>query len=233
MERLEIELGGGGGSTIIYNHNTYINTGHLEQHDYNGYRPGVDTHYGPNGGYHPNGYFGPNGAWHRDVPGTNPAGQPNGGDNGNHGLIGGNGGVQHEPDGYVNHAGGATGTENNAYYAKNGTFHPDANCHPGTDTHYGPDGQYRANGYYGPDGGWHPDVNHAGGATGTENPRYYGTNGTYHPDPGYHPGTDTQYGPNGAYHPNGYDGPDGGWHNNGKVRIRLISQMADTTAITG
>ncbi|HVM74941.1 MAG TPA: DUF3300 domain-containing protein [Candidatus Saccharimonadales bacterium] len=59
-----------------------------------GYHPGTDTHYGPNGAYHPNGYFGPDGGWHRDVPGTNPADQPNGGNNGNHGLIGGNGGVQ-------------------------------------------------------------------------------------------------------------------------------------------
>lgn len=59
------------------------------------YHPGVDTHYGPNGAYHPNEYFGPNGAVHRDVPGTGPANMPNGGDNGNHGLIGGNGGVQH------------------------------------------------------------------------------------------------------------------------------------------
>lgn len=59
-----------------------------------GYHPGTDTHYGPNGGYHPNGYFGPNGAFHHDVPGTNPANQPNGGNNGNHGLIGGNNGVR-------------------------------------------------------------------------------------------------------------------------------------------
>ena len=86
-------------------------------------------------------------------------------------------------NGYRPWAGGATGTENNAYYAANGTYHPDANYHPATDTHYGPNGQYRANGYYGPDGGWHPDVNHAGGATGTENPGYCDKNGTYHPDP--------------------------------------------------
>ncbi len=128
-----------------------------------------------------------------------------------HGYYGPNGAWH--PNGPVNHAGGATGSENNAYYAANGTYHPDANYQPGTDTHYGPNGQYRANGYYGPDGGWHPDVNHAGGATGTENPGYYDKNGTYHPDPGYRPGTDTHDGPNGAYHGNGYHGPDGGWHN--------------------
>ena len=102
---------GDGGSTIIYNHNTYINNRTWNHTTYNGYhpwgpsnhpdpyRPGVDTHYGPNGAYHPNGYFGPGGHWHPDVPGTNPADQPNGGNNGNHGLIGGNGGVQHEPSG--------------------------------------------------------------------------------------------------------------------------------------
>ena len=103
---------GGGGSTIIYNHNTYINN-RTWNNGYNGYhpwgpgnhpdpyRPGVDTHYGPNGAYHPNGYYGPNGGFHHDVPGTNPADQPNGGHNGDHGLIGGNGGVEHNPSGTV------------------------------------------------------------------------------------------------------------------------------------
>jgi hypothetical protein len=95
---------GGGGGTVIYNHNTYINNRTWNNTNYNGYhpwgagnsgyRPGTDTHYGPNGGYHPNGYYGPNGAFHHDVPGTNPNEQPNGGHNGDHGLIGGNGGVQ-------------------------------------------------------------------------------------------------------------------------------------------
>ena len=88
--------GGGGSTTIIYNHNTYINNHTWNNTHYNGYHPGTDTHYGPNGGYHPNGYFGPNGGWHNDVPRTGPANQPNGGANGNHGLIGGNGGVQHQ-----------------------------------------------------------------------------------------------------------------------------------------
>jgi len=95
---------GGGSTTIIYNHTTYINNhtwnnahynGYHPWNGTNGYHPGTDTHYGPNGGYHPNGYFGPNGGWHNDVPRTGPANQPNGGANGNHGLIGGNGGVQH------------------------------------------------------------------------------------------------------------------------------------------
>jgi hypothetical protein len=104
--------GGGGGSTIIYNHNTYINNHTWNNTHYNGYHPwannsgyhpGTDTRYGPNGGYHPNGYYGPNGHFHHDVPGTHPSNQPNGGHNGDHGLIGGNGGVQH-PDGTQPHA---------------------------------------------------------------------------------------------------------------------------------
>ena len=108
--------GGGGGSTIIYNHNTYINNHTWNNTHYNGYHPwannsgyhpGTDTHYGPNGGYHPNGYYGPNGHFHHDVPGTNPNDQPNGGHNGDHGLIGGNGGVQH-PSGTQPHADGSS-----------------------------------------------------------------------------------------------------------------------------
>ncbi len=115
--------GGGGSTTIIYNHNTYINNHTWNNTNYNGYhpwsggavgsqnhawygnngtfhpdgnyKPGEDTHYGPNGGYHPNGYFGPDGGWHPDKPGTGPANMPNGGNNGNRGLIGGNGGKQH------------------------------------------------------------------------------------------------------------------------------------------
>jgi uncharacterized protein DUF3300 len=99
-----VNWGGGGGSTIIYNHTTYINNHTWNNTNYNGYHPwannsgyhpGTDTHYGPNGAYHPNGYYGPNGDFHHDVPGTNPHDQPNGGHNGDHGLIGGNGGVQH------------------------------------------------------------------------------------------------------------------------------------------
>ncbi|MGA3317033.1 MAG: DUF3300 domain-containing protein [Candidatus Korobacteraceae bacterium] len=141
---------GGGGSTIIYNNNTYINNHVWNNNNYNGYHP-----------------------W----------------------------------------ANGVAGSQNHAYYANNGTFHPNANYRPGTDTHYGPNGAYHPNGYYGPDGGWHPGpVNHAGGATGSENTGYYGANGTYHPVAGYKPGEDTHYGPNGAYHPNEYFGPDGGLH---------------------
>ena len=86
-----------GGATGSENHAWYGNNG--TYHPDGNYKPGADTHYGPNGAYHPNGYFGPDGGWHDDKPGTNPHDQPNGGNNGDHGLIGGNGGVEHGPDG--------------------------------------------------------------------------------------------------------------------------------------
>ena len=86
-----------GGATGSENHAWYGNNG--VYHPDGNYKPGADTHYGPNGAYHPNGYFGPDGGWHNDKPGTNPHDQPNGGNNGDHGLIGGNGGVEHGPDG--------------------------------------------------------------------------------------------------------------------------------------
>lgn len=140
---------GGGGGNVIYNNNTYINRTVINRATNNnyhpwgpgndGYHPGTDTHYGPNGAYHPNGYYGPNGAFHHDVPGTNPNDQPNGGNNGNHGLIGGNGGVERGAADYGDHGQSA------AY-------------RPGTDTHYGPNGGYHPNGYYGPNGGFHHDV---------------------------------------------------------------------------
>jgi hypothetical protein len=101
--------GGGGGGTVIFNNNTYINNRTWNHTNYNGYHPwgpgnsgyhpGTDTHYGPHGDYHPNGYYGPNGHFHHDVPGTNPSDQPKGGHNGDHVLIGGNGGVDHGPNG--------------------------------------------------------------------------------------------------------------------------------------
>jgi len=125
--------GGGGGATIVYNHTTYINNrtyngyhpwgpaamngnrgyygSNGSYHPVPGYHPGTDTHYGPNGAYHPSGYYGPDGGWHQDVPGTNPKDQPNGGNNGNHGLIGGNGGVQHPPNGGQNGNNGMIGGE--------------------------------------------------------------------------------------------------------------------------
>ncbi len=190
--------GGSGSTTIIYNHTTYINNHTWNNTNYNGYhpwsggaagsqnhawygnngtfhpdgnyKPGEDTHYGPNGGYHPNGYFGPDGGWHPDKPGTGPANMPNGGNNGNHGLIGGNGGVQHDAPN-----GGAVGSQNHAWYGNNGTFHPDGNYKPGEDTHYGPNGGYHPNGYFGPDGGYHSDKP----GTGPSNMPNGGNNGNH------------------------------------------------------
>jgi len=74
---------GGGGNTIIFNHNTYINhtTWNGNRYNYNGYHPWDP---GPHGGNQP---WGPH------------AYSPNGGRNGDHGLIGGNGGVDHGPNG--------------------------------------------------------------------------------------------------------------------------------------
>ena len=86
-----------------------------------GYHPGTDTHYGPNGGYHPNGYYGPDGGWHPNAPGTGPAHQPNGGNNGNHGLIGGNGGVQN-PNAGKNGPGVAPNGGYHNYTSNNGTL---------------------------------------------------------------------------------------------------------------
>jgi Protein of unknown function (DUF3300) len=150
--------GGGGGGNIIFNNNTYISNrtwnnswndrfhtwnGGTGVHPYNaatgtGYHPGADTQYGPGGHYHPNGYFGPDGHYH---PGACPNCR-NGGDNGNHGLIGGNGGVYH----------GANngGTNVHPYNSATGNGY-----RPGDDTHYGPNGGYHPNGYFGPNGHFH------------------------------------------------------------------------------
>jgi hypothetical protein len=222
--------GGSGSTTIIYNHNTYINNHTWNNNNYNGYhpwgggaagsqnhawygnngtfhpdgnyRPGEDTHYGPNGAYHPNGYFGPNGGWHSDVPGTGPANTPNGGNNGNHGLIGGNGGVEHAG---VSPSGGAVGSQNHAWYGNNGTFHPDGNYKPGEDTHYGPNGGYHPNGYFGPDGGFHPDK-----GTGPSNLPNGGNNGNH----GLIGGNGGVQNPNAGKNGPGV-APNGGYNNNG------------------
>lgn len=121
---------GGGGNTIIFNHNTYINhtTWNGNRYNWNGYHPWgphapLNPHQGPIGP-------GPHGGWGTgNAPGWDPHGggwsahgnwypngrggydwQRNGGDNGNHGLIGGNGGVQHPTGegGATQNLGGAT-----------------------------------------------------------------------------------------------------------------------------
>jgi hypothetical protein len=69
--------GGGGGGNINYNHNTYINRTVINRTVIN--RNTNNTANNWNNGSRP--------------------GEPNGGRNGDHGLIGGNGGIQHQPDG--------------------------------------------------------------------------------------------------------------------------------------
>jgi Protein of unknown function (DUF3300) len=123
--------GGGGGGTVIFNNNTYINNRTWNHTNYNGYHPwgpgnsgyhpGTDTHYGPHGDYHPNGYYGPNGHFHHDVPGTNPSDQPKGGHNGDHVLIGGNGGVDHGPNGGHNGDHGLIGGSDAVHKQDTGT----------------------------------------------------------------------------------------------------------------
>jgi hypothetical protein len=78
--------GGGGGGTVIYNHNTYISNTSWHGGNYNNYHPwGPGPHGNAPYGPHP---YGPNGGGYR------PNGEPNGGRNGDHGMIGGRGGVQ-------------------------------------------------------------------------------------------------------------------------------------------
>jgi hypothetical protein len=146
---------GGGGGNIVFNNNTYItnNGWHGGYYPGNrpwgpgnpGYRPGTDTHFGPNGAYHPNGYYGPNGHFHRDVPGTNPNDQPNGGHNGDHGLIGGNGGVEHGPNGGRNGDHGLIGGNGGVQNPNAGATHYAAGATP-TGGHNGNNGMIGGNG---------------------------------------------------------------------------------------
>jgi Protein of unknown function (DUF3300) len=84
--------GGGGGGNINYNHNTYINRTVINRNSNNNNNNGNRNN---NNGNRNNGNN--NNANNRNN-GSRP-GEPNGGRNGDHGLIGGNGGVQHQPDG--------------------------------------------------------------------------------------------------------------------------------------
>jgi hypothetical protein len=102
--------GGGGGNTIIYNHNTYITNNTWHTNNYNGYHP-----WGP--GPHGPGPYGP----HPYGPGYVPTRfQPNGGHNGDHGLIGGNGGVQRPAADYGDHAAGFVPTRDQPNGGRNG-----------------------------------------------------------------------------------------------------------------
>jgi hypothetical protein len=120
--------GGGGGSVVYQHNTYIHNTTYINNHTtYNNYHPwGPGPHgpapYGPHpynpngfqpngGGYRPNGNgndanggrYRPNGGGYGPNNGPNgnrhvPSDVPNGGRNGDHGLIGGNGGVQHQPN---------------------------------------------------------------------------------------------------------------------------------------
>ena len=80
--------GGGGGGNINYNHNTYINRTVINRNSNNNNNNGNRNN---NNGNRNN--WNNNNANNRNN-GSRPD-EPNGGRNGNHGLIGGNGGVQH------------------------------------------------------------------------------------------------------------------------------------------
>jgi hypothetical protein len=80
--------GGGGGGNINFNHNTYINRTVINRNSNNNNNNGNRN--SNNGNRNNN-----NQAKNRNN-GNRPD-VPNGGRNGNHGLIGGNGGVQHQP----------------------------------------------------------------------------------------------------------------------------------------
>jgi hypothetical protein len=83
--------GGGGGGNINYNHNTYINRTVINRNSNNNNNNGDRNNNNGNRNNWDN-----NNANNRNN-GVRP-GEPNGGRNGNHGLIGGNGGVQHLPE---------------------------------------------------------------------------------------------------------------------------------------
>jgi Protein of unknown function (DUF3300) len=97
--------GGGGGGTVIYNHNTYISNVSWHGGYYNNYHSWTNR----------GGGSGPNGGGGRY--------QPNGGRNGDHGLIGGNGGVQH-PD----QRGNDRGNDNNRWDAYRSRMSGDGNA---------------------------------------------------------------------------------------------------------
>ena len=96
--------GGGGGGNINYNHNTYINRTVINRNSNNNNNGNRNNWDNNNANNRNNG----------DRPG-----EPNGGRNGNHGLIGGNGGVQH-PSEHSNRANAFGGERNRAAMSGNG-----------------------------------------------------------------------------------------------------------------
>jgi Protein of unknown function (DUF3300) len=87
--------GGGGGGNINYNNNTYITRNTINRNSNNNNNNGNRNNNNGNGNrFNNNRYNNTNEANNR-YNGNRPA-VPNGGRNGDHGLIGGNGGVQHQ-----------------------------------------------------------------------------------------------------------------------------------------
>src|ERR1700722_14395521 len=87
--------GGGGGGNINYNNNTYITRNTINRNSNNNNNNGNRNNNNANGNrFNNNRYNNTNEANNRNN-GNRPD-VPNGGHNGNHGLIGGNGGVQHQ-----------------------------------------------------------------------------------------------------------------------------------------
>jgi Protein of unknown function (DUF3300) len=176
---------GGGGSTIIFNHNTYISNNTWYNNRYNGYHPwGPSSNgpgpYGPHP-YGPNGYVGPNGNYHPDPgyhPGTDTHYGPNGAyhPNGYFGPDGGwhsdvpGAGPAHQPNGGDNGNHGLIG-------GNGGVQNPNAGRNgPGV----------------APNGGYHNDGSNGGnsgliGGSGGVRDRNAGMNGPgVAPNGGYH-----------------------------------------------
>jgi hypothetical protein len=89
--------GGGGGGTINYNHNTYITRNNITRNNvaWNSNNHNNNGNRNNNNGNRSNNWNQANNHYNGGRPDV-----PNGGRNGDHGLIGGNGGVQHQPDDY-------------------------------------------------------------------------------------------------------------------------------------
>ena len=96
--------GGGGGGNINYNNNTYITRNTINRNSNNNNNNGNRNNNNGNGNrFNNNRYNNTNEANNR-YNGNRPD-VPNGGRNGDHGLIGGNGGVQHQVGDNEQHAG--------------------------------------------------------------------------------------------------------------------------------
>ena len=114
--------GWGGGGNIIFNHNTYITNNNWHGGGYYPYRPwGPGPRpYTPNGGHNgDHGLIGGNGGVQHISPN-----RPNGGHNGDHGLIGGNGGVDHGPNGGRNGDHGLIGGNGGVQHTPASPAHP-------------------------------------------------------------------------------------------------------------